>query len=48
MTVKFLDLVHYDLGGRVFAYVLTLDSLLRFTETGKEFGIDMLSKHTAQ
>jgi hypothetical protein len=45
-TQKFLDLVHYDQGGRIFTYVLTLDSLFRFTETGKEFGIDMLSKHT--
>jgi len=43
---KFLDLVHYDQGGRIFTYVLTLDALFRFTETGKEFGIDMLSKHT--
>lgn len=46
MTQKFLDLVHYDEGGRIFTYVLTLDALWRFTETGKEFGIDMLSKHT--
>ncbi|OCL04971.1 hypothetical protein AOQ84DRAFT_105526 [Glonium stellatum] len=46
MTMKFLDLVHYDQGGRIFTYVLTLDSLFRFTETGKEFGIDLLSKHT--
>ncbi|KKY16781.1 putative c2 domain-containing protein [Diplodia seriata] len=45
-TVKFLDLVHYDQGGRIFTYVVTLDALWRFTETGKEFGIDMLSKHT--
>ncbi|KAF1984644.1 hypothetical protein K402DRAFT_359166 [Aulographum hederae CBS 113979] len=45
-TMKFLDLVHYDQGGRIFTYVLTLDALFRFTETGKEFGIDMLSKHT--
>lgn len=43
---KFLELVHYDQGGRIFTYVLTLDALFRFTETGKEFGIDMLSKHT--
>lgn len=35
-----------DKGGRIFTYVLTLDNLWRFTETGKEFGIDMLSKHT--
>jgi hypothetical protein len=46
MTKAFLDLVHYDQGGRIFTYVLTLDALWRFTETGKEFGIDMLSKHT--
>lgn len=45
-ALQFLRLVHYDEGGRVFTYVLTLDGLLRFTETGKEFGIDMLSKHT--
>ncbi|EON65060.1 hypothetical protein W97_04295 [Coniosporium apollinis CBS 100218] len=46
MALKFLDLVHYDQGGRIFTYVLTLDALFRFTETGKEFGIDMVSKHT--
>ncbi|KAF1943449.1 hypothetical protein EJ02DRAFT_453353 [Clathrospora elynae] len=45
-TQKFLELVHFDQGGRIFTYVLTLDALFRFTETGKEFGIDMLSKHT--
>jgi hypothetical protein len=45
-TQKFLELAHYDQGGRIFTYVLTLDALFRFTETGKEFGIDMLSKHT--
>jgi len=45
-ALKFLELVHYDEGGRIFTYVLTLDGLLRFTETGKEFGIDLLSKHT--
>ncbi|KAI4209083.1 MAG: hypothetical protein LQ351_007948 [Letrouitia transgressa] len=46
MTLKFLELVHYDKGGRIFTYVITLDGLWRFTETGKEFGIDLLSKHT--
>lgn len=46
MTLKFLDLVHWDKGGRIYTYVLTLDGHWRFTETGKEFGIDMLSKHT--
>ena len=43
---KFLELTHYGQGGRIFTYVLTLDGQLRFTETGKEFGVDMLSKHT--
>ncbi|KAI4133464.1 MAG: hypothetical protein LQ338_000200 [Usnochroma carphineum] len=46
MTLQFLDLVHYDRGGRIFTYILNLDGMWRFTETGKEFGIDLLSKHT--
>ena len=46
MSLQFLDLVHYDRGGRIFTYVITLDGMWRFTETGKEFGIDLLSKHT--
>lgn len=46
MTRQFLDLVHHDKGGRIYTYVITLDGQWRFTETGKEFGIDMLSKHT--
>lgn len=46
LTLQFLDFVHYDKGGRIFTYVLTLDGIWRFTETGKEFGIDLLSKHT--
>lgn len=46
MSLQFLDLVHFDQGGRIFTYVLTLDGQWRFTETGKEFGIDLLSKHT--
>jgi len=46
MTRKFLELVHHDEGGRIFTYVILLDGLMRFTETGKEFGIDFLSKHT--
>ena len=45
-TQHFLELCHFDKGGRIFTYVLTLDALWRFTETGKEFGVDMLSKHT--
>lgn len=46
LTQQFLEFVHYDQGGRIFTYVLTLDGQWRFTETGKEFGIDLLSKHT--
>ena len=46
MTLQFLEMVHYDQGGRIFTYVITLDGMFRFTETGKEFGIDLLSKHT--
>ena len=46
LTQKFLEFVHHGQGGRIFTYVLTLDGQLRFTETGKEFGIDLLSKHT--
>lgn len=43
---QFLKMAHYDEGCRLFTYILTLDSMFRFTETGKEFGIDLLSKHT--
>ncbi|RDL34631.1 uncharacterized protein BP5553_07759 [Venustampulla echinocandica] len=45
-ALQFLKMAHYDEGARIFTYVLTLDGMLRFTETGKEFGIDLLSKHT--
>ncbi|KAL2208452.1 hypothetical protein CC79DRAFT_574268 [Sarocladium strictum] len=44
-SLQFLKMAHFDEGGRMFTYVLTLDACFRFTETGKEFGIDMLSKH---
>lgn len=46
MTRQFLEFVNYDQGGRIFTYVVLPDGLFRFTETGKEFGIDLLSKHT--
>jgi hypothetical protein len=45
-SLQFLKMAHYDEGGRIFTYVITLDGLFRFTETGEEFGIDLLSKHT--
>ncbi|KAJ5640399.1 hypothetical protein N7528_000024 [Penicillium herquei] len=43
---KFLEFTNWGQNGRIFTYVITLDGQFRFTETGKEFGIDMLSKHT--
>ncbi|MCJ1443146.1 MAG: hypothetical protein MMC23_003644 [Stictis urceolatum] len=46
LTRQFLDLAHWDKGGRTYTYVITLDGQMRFTETGKEFSIDLLSKHT--
>lgn len=46
MTSQFLKLVDYDQGGKLFTYVITLDGMFRFTETGEQFGIDMLSKHS--
>ena len=45
-SLQLLRMAHFDEGSRTFTYVITLDGLLRFTETGKEFGIDLLSKHT--
>ncbi|CAK7199402.1 hypothetical protein SEUCBS139899_002082 [Sporothrix eucalyptigena] len=45
-ALQFLKLAHFDEGGRIFTYMMSLDGVFRFTETGKEFGIDLLSKHT--
>jgi len=45
-SLQLLRMCHFDQGGRVFTYVITLDGMMRFTETGSEFGIDLLSKHT--
>ncbi|CAK7567529.1 MAG: hypothetical protein SEPTF4163_005494 [Sporothrix epigloea] len=45
-TLALLKLAHFDEGGRIFTYIMSLDGIFRFTETGKEFGIDLLSKHT--
>lgn len=45
-ALQFLKLAHFAEGGRIFTYIISLDGVMRFTETGKEFGIDMLSKHT--
>jgi hypothetical protein len=45
VTRKFLELAHWDQGGRQFTYVLTLNSMLRFCETGENFTTDFMSKH---
>ena len=41
----FLELIKYGAGGHLYTYVITLDAEWRFTETGDEFAIDLLSKH---
>lgn len=46
MAQCFLDMARWGEGKRIFTYIITLDGLMRFTETGPEFAIDMLSKHT--
>lgn len=43
---RFLEMVHWSEGHRVFTYVITLDGEWHFTETGTEFAIDLLSKHS--
>lgn len=43
---RFLEMVHWSEGHRVFTYVITLDAEWRFTETGDEFAVDLLSKHS--
>ncbi|KAJ6580991.1 hypothetical protein B0H19DRAFT_1113190 [Mycena capillaripes] len=43
---QFLDMTAWGEGAKLFTYVITLDGEWRFTETGKEFAIDLLSKHS--
>ncbi|KAI0771120.1 hypothetical protein BD413DRAFT_625672 [Trametes elegans] len=43
---KFLEMAAYGTEGRIFTYVIMLDGEWRFTETGEEFAIQLLSKHT--
>ncbi|KAF7371024.1 C2 domain-containing protein [Mycena sanguinolenta] len=42
----FLDMTAWGEGAKLFTYVITLDGEWRFTETGPEFCIDLLSKHS--
>ncbi|KAF8586282.1 hypothetical protein K439DRAFT_1615271 [Ramaria rubella] len=46
LTRQFLQMTSYGTAGRIFTYVITLDSEWRFTETGEEFSVDLLSKHS--
>lgn len=46
LTKKFLELAHWREPAKLFTYVITLDAQWRFTETGDEFAIDLLSKHS--
>jgi len=43
---KFLQMTSFGTQGRVFTYVITLDGEMRFTETGEDFVIELLSKHS--
>ncbi|KAJ7035580.1 hypothetical protein C8F04DRAFT_511923 [Mycena alexandri] len=43
---QFLDMTAWGEGAKLFTYVMTLDGEWRFTETGPEFAIDLLSKHS--
>ncbi|KAJ7272727.1 hypothetical protein B0H12DRAFT_1091728 [Mycena haematopus] len=43
---QFLDMSAWGEGWKLFTYVITLDGEWRFTETGPEFCIDLLSKHS--
>lgn len=42
----FLDMTSWGDTAKLFTYVITLDGEWRFTETGEDFAIDMLSKHS--
>ena len=46
LAEKFLQTTSFGNQGRMFTYVITLDGEMRFTETGEEFVIEMLSKHS--
>lgn len=46
LALQFLRMTSFGVGGRMFTYVITLDGEWRWTETGVEFAVDLLSKHT--
>jgi len=43
---QLLQMTSHGTHGRIFTYVIMLDGEWRFTETGEEFAIQFLSKHT--
>jgi hypothetical protein len=43
---KFLQMISFGSQGRILTYIITLDGEMRFTETGEEFTIELLSKHS--
>jgi hypothetical protein len=45
-ALQFLQMCAFGAGGRMFTYVITLDGEWRWTETGAEFAVNLLSKHT--
>jgi hypothetical protein len=46
LALQFLRMAVFGRGGALCTYVLTLDGEWRWTETGVEFAVDLLSKHT--
>ena len=46
LAEQFLRMTSFGTQGRVFTYIITLDGEMRFTETGEEFVIELLSKHS--
>ncbi|CUA77978.1 hypothetical protein RSOLAG22IIIB_06898 [Rhizoctonia solani] len=46
LAAQFLHMTQHGAGYRLYTYVITLDGQLRFTETGDEFAVEMLSKHS--
>ncbi|KDN42431.1 hypothetical protein RSAG8_06748, partial [Rhizoctonia solani AG-8 WAC10335] len=46
LAAQFLHITQHGAGYRRYTYVVTLDGQWRFTETGDEFAVEMLSKHS--
>ncbi|KAF8695599.1 C2 protein, partial [Rhizoctonia solani] len=46
LAAQFLHMTQHGSGYRLYTYVITLDGQWRFTETGDEFAVEMLSKHS--